>query len=88
MSLTADQVLEAALNLPYEQRSAVAIRLTQSVDGFASPAIEQAWKAEIARRIKESDEGKGEYLSEEEFERRMNEKYGPITDQVLPGRRR
>lgn len=80
MSLTAEQVLEAALNLPYDERSQVAIRLAESVEGFATPEIEAAWKAEIARRIKEADERQGEYVSEEEFERRMNEKYGPLAD--------
>jgi putative addiction module component (TIGR02574 family) len=80
MSLTANQVLQAALNLPYDERSEVAIRLTQSVEGFASPEIEAAWKEEITRRIKEADEGQTQYLTEEEFERRMNEKYGPLAD--------
>lgn len=80
MSPTADELLNAVLNLPYDERSEFAIRLTQSVEGFASTEIEAAWKAEIARRIKEADEGQGEYLTEEEFEQRMNEKYGPLAD--------
>jgi hypothetical protein len=80
MSLTAEQVLEAALSLPYEERSLVAIRLAESVEGFASPEIETAWNVEIARRLREADGRPGEYVSEEEFERRMNDKYGPLAD--------
>ena len=80
MSLTASQILEAALALPYDERSEVAIRLAESVEGFASPEIEAAWNEEIARRIKEADEGNAEYLTEEEFDRRMSERYGPLAD--------
>jgi len=80
MSPTADQVLQAALSLPYEERSEVAIRLQENVEGFVTPEIAAAWNEEIARRIKEADEGKARYLTEEEVEQRLREKYGTLAD--------
>ncbi len=80
MSPTADQVLQAALNLPREERSEVVIRLSESLEGFASPEIAAAWEEEIARRIKETDEGRGTLLTEEEVEKRLSKKYGSLAD--------
>jgi hypothetical protein len=38
------------------------------------------WREEIARRIREADNGEGQWLSEEEFNNRLREKYGPLFD--------
>ena len=80
MSPTADQVLQAALTLPQAERAEVANRLWESVEGYASPEIAAAWDEEIARRIKESDEGRGQTLTQEEVDRRLSEKYGFLSD--------
>ena len=80
MSLTANQILEAALALPYEERSEVAIRLAESVEGFASPEIEAAWNEEIARRIKEADEGGVPSIPAEEVYRQLRADYGVLAD--------
>ena len=80
MSQTAEQVLEAAMALPEAERAQVAARLQESVGGFATPEIAAAWKKEIARRIKEADEGGEPSISAEEVDRRLREKYGFLTD--------
>jgi hypothetical protein len=57
MSRTAEQILEAAMALSEAERAEVAARLQESVGMFGDPEIAAAWKEEIARRIKEADEG-------------------------------
>ncbi len=80
MSPEATQVLQAALNLSYDDRSEIAIRLSESIAAFASPEIAAAWQEEIERRIKEADESNVPSLSEKEVWRRLDEKFGPLPD--------
>lgn len=85
MSPTAHHLLEAALTLPQDERAEVANLLLDSVEGFATPEIAAAWDEEIARRIKEADEGGVPSIPAEEVDRRMREKYGFLTDSIPPG---
>jgi len=78
MSPEAERVLQAALELSYDDRSNIAIRLSESVEGWASPEIEAAWRTEIARRIKEAEERSEPLLSDDEVWRRIDEKFGPL----------
>jgi putative addiction module component (TIGR02574 family) len=80
MSPTATSVLQAAMNLPHEERAEVANLLWESVDGFASPEIEAAWKVEIAERLRAIDAGEVQLLTEEDVENRLGDKYGPLFD--------
>ena len=80
MSLTASQILEAALALPYEERSEVAIRLAESVEGFASPEIEAAWNEEIARHIKALTKAEHIDTGTEEVYRQLRADYGVLAD--------
>jgi putative addiction module component (TIGR02574 family) len=80
MSRTAEQVLEAAMALPEAERAEVAARLQDTLGVFSDPEIAAAWKAEIARRIKEADEGGEPSISQEEVDRRLREKYCFLTD--------
>jgi len=80
MSPTADQVLQAALSLPQAERAEVANRLWASVDGFASEEIAAAWDEEIARRIKEADEGSEPSIPAEEVYRQLRQDYGVLSD--------
>jgi putative addiction module component (TIGR02574 family) len=80
MSLTLDEVLEAAMALPEADRAVVAVRLQESLEGFASPEIAAAWDAEIARRIKEADEGTEPSIPMEEVDRLLRERHGFLTD--------
>jgi putative addiction module component (TIGR02574 family) len=51
------RVLEDALSLPEIDRAEVAARLIDSLDQAHDEDFEQAWDAEIARRIEELDIG-------------------------------
>ncbi len=52
-------ILKAALDLPEDDRRTLVEDLEASMNGgFASPEIEEAWGAEIERRIEEIDSGK------------------------------
>jgi putative addiction module component (TIGR02574 family) len=57
MQRTVDEILHEALELPPDERAALAGSLIESLDeGFDADA-EAAWDAEIARRVAEIDAG-------------------------------
>ena len=53
----ANKVLEDALALPADQRARVAARLIESLDPEAEGDVDVAWRAEVARRVRELDDG-------------------------------
>ena len=55
----ANKVLEDALALPADQRARVAARLIESLDPEAEAEgdVDVAWRAEVARRVRELDDG-------------------------------
>jgi len=58
MGENAVKLLEEALRLPVEARAALAASLLDSLDNAVDPDAEARWDAEIARRVRELDEGK------------------------------
>ena len=80
MSQAAEQILEAAMALPEAERAALASALWESVEEEPEHALLPEWRAEIRRRIEESDRGEGMSLSEEEVEQRLRDRYGPLPD--------
>lgn len=80
MSQSAEDVLEAALALPEIERAEVVARLQESMSGFASPEIAEAWDLEIAARLKAIDDGSVEMIPAEEVYRQLREKYGIFAD--------
>ena len=58
MKRDAEDILKEALELPPEARAAIAGTLIDSLDDEVDEGAEAAWEAEIARRVKELDEGK------------------------------
>lgn len=62
MQATKDSILTQALTLPEEQRVEIADQLYQSIHGPVDPEVEAAWEEEIARRLKEIDEGRVEMM--------------------------
>jgi putative addiction module component (TIGR02574 family) len=84
MSPSASQIFDAARQLPQDERIEFATALWDTVekDWEDDQQIELSpeWREEIARRIREADNGEGQWLSEEEFNNRLREKYGPLFD--------
>ena len=73
MSPEVEKVLEDALKLPVEARAAIAGSLIQSLDEGVYEGAEDAWDAEIARRIQELDSGKVRPVPWSEVRRRLLE---------------
>ncbi len=71
MELTADEILDKALELPDEQRGRLASLLIDSLDGVQEGEIEAAWKAEVRRRIDELDAGEVRTVALEEVRARL-----------------
>jgi putative addiction module component (TIGR02574 family) len=53
LSETADQLLKKALSLNEQDRASLAGALIESLHAEPEPGAEQAWDAEIERRVKE-----------------------------------
>jgi putative addiction module component (TIGR02574 family) len=76
LSPAAEQVLQAAMNLAQSERAEVANCLWDSIEGFASPEIEEAWRTEVAERIRAADAGEVDSIPAEEVFARLKAKYG------------
>ncbi len=57
-----DTLAKGALALPADQRLALACRLLESVDTEPEPGAEEAWEAEITRRIARFDAGESKAI--------------------------
>lgn len=73
MSTDAENLYQAALKLPDDERFLLANRLLESVEGERDPDYEEAWAAEIARRVEEIENGTAEMLSWEEVRAKLRE---------------
>lgn len=69
MSDTAEDVLTNALSLTAEERGKVAATLIESLDEHVDDAADEAWAAEIQRRLDEIDAGKTQLIPWEEARR-------------------
>ena len=65
MTTQAKVLTKQALALKPEERVELAETLLASVEGFASPEIEAAWREEIERRIKDFEEGREQGIPSE-----------------------
>jgi len=71
MTPQASQLLQRALDLSAKDRGALIARLIDSLDeGPIDEGTEQAWDAEIKRRVDEIRSGKARLIPEEEVRRR------------------
>lgn len=57
MTITVEQLTEAALSLPTEARALLADRLVESLDPAQDPEIQASWAAEATRRRDELRRG-------------------------------
>jgi putative addiction module component (TIGR02574 family) len=62
MRSRATGIIEEALSLPGPARAALAGTLLDSLDTEVDPEYEEAWSAEIARRLREIDRGKAKLI--------------------------
>jgi putative addiction module component (TIGR02574 family) len=53
----ANKILEEALSLTAAERARVAARLIESLDDENQADTEDAWRAEVARRVRDLDDG-------------------------------
>jgi putative addiction module component (TIGR02574 family) len=71
MTPQASQLLERALDLSTEERGALIARLIDSLDdGPPEEGVEEAWMAEIERRVEDLRSGKAHSIPREEVQRR------------------
>ncbi len=80
--MTAEQILDSALNLPDDQRAMIAERLFQSLDQETfTEDVADAWRGEIQRRLEQVQSGsvKGRPWEEvrAELDRKLNELRNP-----------
>jgi putative addiction module component (TIGR02574 family) len=73
MKKGAKAILEEALKLPPKSRAAIAGSLLMSLDDQVDEDAEEAWSAELAKRIKEIDEGKIRMIPWSEARKRILE---------------
>ncbi len=66
-----EAITAAALALPEGQRATLLARLMDSLDGPPDADVEQAWDAEIARRLEEVRSGKEKGIPWEEARKRI-----------------
>jgi putative addiction module component (TIGR02574 family) len=57
MSTQSEQILRSALSLPESERAEIAAALIHSLDPHVDEAVDEAWAAEIERRIATIDRG-------------------------------
>jgi putative addiction module component (TIGR02574 family) len=72
MTQQALELLQKALTLPEEERTALVRSLIESLEEIADPSAELAWDEEIARRISDLDSGKAKTVSWEEVRQRIS----------------
>lgn len=76
MKPSEERILEDALRLPPEARAALAGSLLDSLDETLDSDAEEAWAAEIARRVREIDEGQAKLIPWPEARRMILSKTG------------
>ena len=71
MGETAEQLLKQALSLGESDRASLAGALIESLDSGSDPGAEEAWGAEIERRVKELEAGSVETIPWSEVRQRL-----------------
>jgi putative addiction module component (TIGR02574 family) len=74
--MDAKQLLEEALLLPTEARAALAGELIQSLEDQVDEDAEEAWSAEIRRRLDQLDAGTAKTIPWREARRRIYQAAG------------
>jgi putative addiction module component (TIGR02574 family) len=72
MLRSAAEVLEAALDLPENERAELAEKLVASLDGEVEPDAEASWRREIERRLARIAAGESQTIATEESVARLH----------------
>jgi putative addiction module component (TIGR02574 family) len=72
MTQQALELLQKALTLPEQERTALVRSLIESLEEVSDQGTELAWDEEIGRRIAELDSGKAKTVSWEEVRQRIS----------------
>jgi putative addiction module component (TIGR02574 family) len=73
MDTQAQQILQTALALPWDDRVEIAESLILSLDAEKAAEVEAAWAEEIRRRIESIDSGKAKLIPSDKVMREMRE---------------
>lgn len=73
-STTLQRALDLALELPENERAALAHDLIASLDGPTDPGAQQAWEAEITSRLDEVATGHAPTVDADEALRRIDDR--------------
>jgi putative addiction module component (TIGR02574 family) len=74
MTEAAERLLHDALELSHDERAALALRLSESLDGPPDEGAEAAWANLIARRVQEVQAGTAKLVSAEAAVSRARER--------------
>jgi len=76
MSTVLDELKQKATQLSESERAELALSLIESLDGEADTGIDEAWQAEIDRRVAEIDRGDVQSIPGDEVFARLRRKLG------------
>ena len=76
MSTVLDELKQKATQLSESERAELALSLIESLDGEADTGIDEAWQAEIDRRVAGIDRGDVELIPGDEVFARLRRKLG------------
>ena len=77
MKRTPVEILKEALELPPDERSALATSFIDSLDQDVNEGAKAAWELEIARRLQEIDSGQVKLVRWADASRRLGGGHGP-----------
>ncbi|MHB8456016.1 MAG: addiction module protein [Acidiferrobacterales bacterium] len=74
MKSSAKEILDRALEMPENDRAAIAERLLASLDAKPDQNVEEAWQQEVQHRLSELDRSEVECVPWEEVRARLGKK--------------
>lgn len=77
-SVALEQLRTKVTELSESERAELAHELAASLDGDADAGAGDSWDAEILRRLDEVERGTAQFVSREEFKRRVRQQLKPV----------
>ena len=76
MSNVLDELKEKAAQLPERERAELAFSLIESLDGPPDADVEEAWRVEVERRVRQIDSGEVQLIPGDEVFARLRRRLG------------